>query len=349
MAAQYAGSHQSLRSARLPDGRVLVLDGPADSTGIPSASGAAEIYDPRSNTFNPTGSLLPGGVGEALAPLKDGRVLVTGAFPESTGEVYDPSSGQFSLAGRMVDAHRADTSEFDIVPYTATTLGDGRVLIAGGVHYQPNANVDQTFLRTAELYTPASGKFTLTGSMIRARENATATLLPNGRVLIAGGDEDNRDLEYLASAEIYDPATGKFSLTGSMSTPRSEATATLLTDGRVLIVGGVNADTDGLASAEIYDPATGKFSSTGSMATGRSQHVACLLNNGSVLIAAGNDDSNPSVPLNTAEIYDPATGRFSSTAPMLIQYPSSTSCTTLEDGRVLLVGDSLSDAELYWP
>jgi WD40 repeat protein len=341
-------SHQILRATLLADGRVLVLDGPNDPQRGP-ASSAVELYDPKTDTFLLTGSLLPGGVGEVLTRLNDGRVLVTGASPDSAAEIYDPASGQFSLTGRMVDGNRAAEDMYYDVPYTATTLRDGRVLIVGGVHWQVNAEANDTFLRSAELYDPTTGKFSATGSMTIAREHHTATLLPDGRVLIVGGDRDMRSLNYLASAEIYDPATGKFSATGSMSTPRSLHTATLLPDGRVLIAGGENAKSGGLASAELYDPTTGKFSATGSMVTGRSVHVASLLKNGLVLIAAGNDDGNPSNPLRSAELYDPATGTFSGTAPVLEQRPGYTYATELEDGRVLVVGDALHAAELYWP
>jgi hypothetical protein len=347
LAGPFAATHQEPRAALLSDGRVLVLDGPADLTAGP-ASTAVELYDPETNRFSLTGSLLRGGVGEVLTPLNDGRVLVTGAFPDSAPEIYDPASGQFSLTGPMVDGDRADESQWFDVPYTVTTLKDGRVLIVGGLHYANN-EADEVFLRSAEIFDPATGKFSRTGSLITAREHHTATLLPDGRVLIAGGDEDNGDLKYLASAEVYDPTTGKFSATGSMTTARAYHTATLLPDGRVLIAGGYNAASGGLASAEIYDPSSGKFSATGSMVTGRSNQVACLLKNGSVLIAAGYGDDNPSNPLSSAELYDPTTGTFSSTASMLEQYPGYTYATELEDGRVLIVGDGLLDAELYWP
>jgi WD40 repeat protein len=186
----------------------------------------------------------------------------------------------------------------------------------------------------------------------------TATLLQNGKVLIVGGvltstsDPD-------ATAEIYDPATGTFTMTGAMATAREQHTATLLADGRVLIVGGTTSppasltsawlatgavDLQGTATAEIYDPSTGSFSGTGSMAAARTFHTATLLPNGTVLIAGGGNENS------TAEIYDPATGSFSVTGGMEVGRSGHTA-TLLPNGSVLVAGGGmfagLASAELY--
>src|SRR5579863_8381884 len=129
-----------------------------------------------------------------------------------------------------------------------------------------------------------TGTFGPTGSMTAARYDHTSTLLPNGKVLIAGGTISSG--LFLASAELYDPTMGTFSATGSMTTARYDHTSTLLPTGKVLIAGGANGGPV-LASAELYDPTTGAFSATGSMTTPRAQATATLLLNGKVLIAGG--------------------------------------------------------------
>ncbi len=181
-----------------------------------------------------------------------------------------------------------------------------------------------------------------------ARAAHTATLLKNGKVLIAGGME--REGAILDSTELYDPAKRTYSAAPHMTMQRVGHTATLLQDGKVLIVGGYSNNPRPLASAEIYDPDTGTFTAVGSLSTGRGGFTATLLRDGKVLIAGG----TASAALNSAELYDPVTRAFSP-AGRMTSARSAHTATLLPDGRALLAGGNssptrvLDSAELYDP
>ena len=244
----------------LADGRVLIIGG-ADFQAHALAS--AELYDPTTGTFSPTSSMTTARAFHTATLLADGRVLVAGGSPAAWGstahlasaEVYDPATGTFTPTGPMTGGR-----EFQ----TATVLADGRVLIAGGSSGSeqdvPGDTADD--IASAEVYDPATGAFTPTGPLIDGRQYQTATLLGDGRVLVVGGGADYVDKDFLASAELYDPTTGTFVATGPMGVTRTNAAASRLADGRVLITGGWGAVAP-LASAEIYDPSTGTFSPAG--------------------------------------------------------------------------------------
>jgi hypothetical protein len=156
------------------------------------------------------------------------------------------------------------------------------VLIAGGD--QGETGRHPVYLSSAEIYNPASGHFSSTGTMNAARSHNTATLLKNGRVLVVGGVNSAGPKAPLATAEVFDPTAGTWTVTGSMSTGRSDFTSTLLDDGRVLVAGG------GDNSAEIYDPATGIFYPASFMTLPREFQTATLLRDTRVLMAGGNTD-----------------------------------------------------------
>jgi hypothetical protein len=182
-------------------------------------------------------------------------------------------------------------------------------LIVGGYSDVDNPNS----LSSAEIYNSRTATFSYTGSMSFARSNHTATLLANGKVLIAGGTSFyNSPAFTMATVELYDPATRMFTATGSMTTPRENHTATLLPDGTVLIAGGNNSTSGALDSAELYNPATGAFTSVGSMTTPRDQHIATLLTSGEVLMAGGGFPPLDSASFMTRPCrHSPQLGRWS--------------------------------------
>jgi len=179
-----------------------------------------------------------------------------------------------------------------------------------------------TFSVATQVRAQSPGTFSPTGSMKQARVNFTATLLLNGKVLVAGGGNTQLATK---TAELYDPVTRTFAYTGNMTASRREHAATLLPNGKVLITGGINDQDTTLASAELYDPVSGSFGTTGSMIVPRSDHTATLLVSGKVLIAGTEPET---------ELYAPATGKFSSTGPM-------------PNAAVFAAANALSDGDVF--
>ncbi len=355
------------------DSATLLLDGSVLFAGgfdpeVPGFLSTAELYDPATGKFTPTGSMVTGRVDETATRLLDGRVLFVGGLvtsqtpnsETSSAEIYDPKTGTFSPTGSMGEARQF---------HTATLLRDGKVLITGGfdvnrpaapMAFHPGAErqtirgamtKERGSMASAELYDPKTGTFTPTGSMTEARDGHTAALLPDGRVLVFGnapGDGDPTD----TSAEVYDPKTGTFTVTGSTVVARASAHATPLADGLILITDG---STDGV-KAEIYNPKTGKFSVTGELKVARSSFSATLLFDGRVLIAGG-DGVKAGNATSSAELYDPKTGAFTLAGSMTAAR-SGPVATLLADGQVLIAEGEyiiskgsvlVRSAELYQP
>lgn len=333
----------------LNDGRVLVVGGMHWAQVCTfrcflqlSALSSAELYDPATGKFAPTGKMSVPRVFHTATLLSNGKVLVAGGDNRTgttyaTAELYDPASGTFTLLGNKMTTKRS--------AHAATRLGNGKVLIAGGG--------SGGAISSAEIYDPSAKTFTPTGNMHVGRFYFTATLLNSGRVLVAGGVCDLQGCigTDTSSAELFNSATGTFTLTGSMSIDRSSHTATLLTNGTVLIAGGAGS-TGVTATAELYHPVTGTFQRVGSMQSKRDLHTATKLNNGTVLVTGG---SNATTTLSSAELFVPTSGSFMLTGHMgTVRYEHA--ATLLGNGAVLISGGinsnngalhSLATAELF--
>ena len=235
-----AGPRYFHTATRLPDGTVLVEGGRASQTG-PDLLPSAEVFDPSSNTFKPTGSMSAARYWQTATLLANGKVLITGGYGVAglalaSAEVYDPATGLFAPTGSMATPRYGQT---------ATLLAStGQVLVVGGYF--------STYLDSAELYDPATGTFADTGFLISPRYLQTATPLPGGKVLIAGGTVGGYPL---ATAELFDPVSATFVSTGSMDAERYLDTATLLDTGEVLVTGGWSLNNAGLDSAELFSGA----------------------------------------------------------------------------------------------
>jgi hypothetical protein len=300
------------------------------------------IQPTKAGIFTNTGSMTTARYWHTATLLPNGMVLVAGGYDGSndlsSAELYNPATGTWMATGAMTTVH---------VYHTATLLPNGKVLVAGGA-------VDY-YLSTAELYDPTNRTWTTTGAMIAGRWGHTATLLPNGKVLVAGGFGVGIGNGSLSSAELYDPASGTWTATGAMTTTRTEHTATLLPNRKVLVAGGYDNAGNSISTTELYDPTTGTWTATGSLTTARQWHTATLLSNGMVLVAGGYDGnyiSSAKRDLSSAELYDPATGTWTATGSLTNARIEHTA-TLLPDGKVLVAGgfngSAISSAELYDP
>lgn len=338
-----------------------------------SGSTAAEVFNPSSQTFSRVGDMSYTRIGAiAFVPrtgkLADHPIVTGGQWQFSkhrskvtgTSELFDPATGSFTKGPRI-------KMELDIEAGSVVELADGRFLIIAGSKRNKKCNC--VLINLAMIYDPVKHKFSKTrGTLLQGRWGAAMARISGcgcsneGKVLIAGGYYKNT----LAEAELFDPATGKFSATGSMNSARVRLTATTLNDGTVLVAGGQGSSGPPLDTAEIYDPATGTFSLTTSkpggtnMNSARAEHTATLLNDGTVLIAGGRTNDETGSVIDSAEVYDPSAFAFTAVSPMnsprFVQ-----SATLIEgsgtalDGQVLIAGGvangniALTSAEIFNP
>src|SRR5215475_10799323 len=298
----------------------------------------------QSGTWSVTGSMAHARSGQGTAVLQNGNVLVVGGWNlgvvDSTAEIYSSANGTWTGTGSV-----------NLARYGApvVTLPNGKVLFAGGC-----VNNCNDITSSAELFDPASGTWSYTGSLHTPRYFYTAVLLKTGKVLVAGGCNAASCNTVTATAELYDPSTGAFSATGSLSVARDYQTATLLANGNVLVAGGFGTSGT-LAQAESYNASTGRWASAGNMSTGRSQHTATLLPNGKVLVAGGL--SPLGAILASAELFDPASNTWATTGSLANKRYNHTAVLLLT-GRVLIAGGTgqlkrasvkLASSELFNP
>jgi N-acetylneuraminic acid mutarotase len=275
----------------LQDGRMLVTGGGSYSASLASA----EIYDGATGTWTLTNPMTTVRRLHNAITLADGRVLVVGgegpAGPGQGAEVYDPAAGTWTLTGPVRDVREGAS---------VVRLADGRVMVIGGFAL---SGADSDTQASVEIYDPATNAWTDAAPMQEARSDPAVALLPDGRVLAAGGHRFT-DLhpDDLREAEIYDPVANTWTRTADLRLPRGEGnTVETLPDGRPMVIGGFWwrhvepgpppswSDSHNEETAEIYDPATGTWSDAASMAVGRAGHVSAVLRDGDVLVAGGFD------------------------------------------------------------
>jgi hypothetical protein len=319
----------------LQSGKVLIVGGRDGNTCI----APAERYDPAAKTWSSAGQLVTPRQMHSTALLPSGKVIVAGGLTSSnalvsTSEIYDPATNTWSSGPSFSLSARASQ--------ITVPLSDGKVLIAIGLVSYPDCG----YRTDAEVYDPVANKWESTGAVALARGSATATLLADGRVLLAGGPANGCPglNPGVKEAEIYDPAGGTWSPTGDLLATRYAHSLTTLPDGKVLVAGGQTGNT-AVSSCELFDPTSGMSSTASPIGTKRSYHTATVLNSGKVLFTGGSDG----IVLSAAEFY--AAGAWSPTKTALLEARAFHTATRLTDGKVLIVGGQsaacLSTAELF--
>ncbi len=321
----------------LANGNVLVAYGSTLSTsGFDAGPGevSAESYSPTANTWTATG-MSPQLTGFSAATLANGQALLSGGISTSpsgsaaanSAQIFNPATDAWSIGASLLTARENHTS---------TLLANGKMLVVGGDTATGLGN--NPVLASVELYDPSANTWTAAASLITGRTNHTATLLANGKVLVAGGVDSSGNP--VPTAEVYDPQANTWTPAGSLIHPRYGHTATLLNTGKVLVVGGVNGISSGgtlvpLSTTELYDPSANTWTAAAVMQTGVYQHTATLLSDGTLMIAGG---ANAGYTITDGVmLYTPGSNTWSQLAPMNNPRAQHTA-TLLPSGQVLVAG-----------
>ncbi|HEX8780053.1 MAG TPA: kelch repeat-containing protein [Nocardioides sp.] len=336
----------------LASGEVLVSGG----GNTPDVERSADLYDPASGLFTPTGSMATGRFFHSITALTSGKVLVVGgcdvltcATTTASAERYDRATGLWESAGSLPGG-------FGVGGHSATLLPSGKVLVAGGCHVGNSSCPNTVDQRHASLYDPgpgAAGSWTDAGVTSSGRVQHVAVVVDSGDVLLAGGDSSNPG----AAAELYSPGSGEWTVGPSTANFHgNRAGAARLPGGTWLVVGGLSSDTAAAISftdrAETFHD-TAAWSATGRMVVARAYGATAVLESGKVLLVAGQPRSSAPWETDAVDLYDPATGQWTAAAPL--DTPRNNSCPVLlPSGKVLVAGGdrddhSLDTAELYDP
>jgi hypothetical protein len=338
-----AAARKAHTATLLANGKVLIVGGESTTASTTVHEKTAELFDPKTSTFSPTGSLTVGRSFHVAVLMDGGNVLVAGgdgdAAPLFTSELYDVTKGTFRTVGAL---HEARTKA------QAVLLTTKEVLVAGGIDGK------SVVLDSAELFDPTGEQWSTTDTMESKRTGYYLTTLPTGAALAVAGITTT-SIGDLASCQLYQPATHTWSATAGLAEARYDFGGTTFSDGRVLVASGYSRGISAAtAKAELFDPSGGTWSAAGSLKVARMHHTLTALPNGSAVAAGGvvtSDGTTVTSRLKSAELYDASTNAWSA-LPDMSEPRSFHTATLLGDGRVLVAGGdgaagALDTAELF--
>jgi hypothetical protein len=343
-------------AAMLPDGKVLVAGGQTSLSSSDVNLSSAEIYDPATGLWTATGSMAAARVTPTLTLLPNGKVLAAGGFDGSnalcSAELYDPGKGAWTPTGAMHECR----SSHSAVLLTNGPLS-GHVLVAGGTAGCGGCTPN---LKSAELYDPQTGQWSLTGSMQIARTVGPrySVALSDGSAFVVGG-VTCCPYTWKNSAETFSPQTGTWTIAAGKKT-HAQGAAALMKDGRVLVAGGsvgqqpTNIDT---ADSEIFDPTSRTWKATPDLPNTRNAHALTVRENGRVVLSGGGSGGwGFGVCRRIGVLYFPQQARWGTFPRTLMDHARlDHTATLLSDGSVLAAGgydcerNGLSSAEIYRP